>query len=161
MKKLLYCLLAVCVGAAIGLTYITKTHSSPPMQTFFSSPLAVANNPLHVAVAATPKQMQQGLSDIRSMGENEGMLFIYGNTGIPTFWMKDMWFDLDFIWIKNGVVAAITKNAPAPAVDNNGKKINSNLTLYSPPSAIDQVLEVRSGWAERHGIKVGDAVERK
>jgi uncharacterized membrane protein (UPF0127 family) len=66
--------------------------------------------------------------------------------------MKDMLFNLDLIWIKNGLVVDITKNALAPEVNT---KLNE-LPLYKPNSDIDMVLEVNSGWTDKNNIRIGD-----
>ncbi len=106
--------------------------------------------------------MEQGLSGKTKMADNEGMLFDFGNKeGTPGFWMKDMKFNLDFIWIDQNKIVGITANVPAP-VDDNGLKIRDNdLPTYYPPSVVNQVLEVNSGWTEKNKIKTGDEVRLK
>jgi uncharacterized membrane protein (UPF0127 family) len=66
--------------------------------------------------------------------------------------MKGMKFDLDLIWIKNNRVIGITSNVPHP------KNENDELPLYPPPSEIDMVLEVASGFSEKNNIAVGDTI---
>lgn len=106
-----------------------------------------------VEVSSTPAEMEQGLSDRAVMDINQGMLFDFGLAPSKVaFWMKDMKFDLDFIWIKNNRIIFITENAQAP------RPSLENLPLYYPPEPVDQVLEVNSGWTEKNNISVGDAV---
>jgi uncharacterized protein len=120
----------------------------------YNQTLAVKDTKLSVQVMTTLADKAQGLSGRDKTENNQGMLFDFGTGAaeIPTFWMKDMKFNLDFIWIKNGKIIGITPNAAAPA--SPGEK----LSLYNPPSPIDQVLEVNAGWAETNNIKTGDEV---
>jgi uncharacterized protein len=80
------------------------------------------------------------------------MLFIMPGEQVAAFWMKEMKFDLDMIWIKDGQVVEITENVPKP------KNEIDRLILYSPHQVIDQVLEVFAGDSRRLGIQVGDVI---
>ena len=97
-------------------------------------------------------EMNKGLGYRDSLGEDMGMLFIYPEPIIPTFWMKGMRFDLDFIWILDGVVVEITENIPFP-VDGE-----EQLPLIRPKELSDWILEVNAGWVEENGVSVGDVV---
>ena len=99
--------------------------------------------------------MEQGLSGRPRLTNSQGMLFNFGTSTTPGFWMKDMNFDLDFIWIRDGKIIGITPNVPAPAQDK--KFDTASLPTYYPPSAVNQVLEVNAGWAEKNNVTVGDA----
>ncbi len=124
--------------------------SSAP-QYNYTHQLKIDGQTLMVEVATTPAQRQQGLSDRSEMADNQGMLFDFGSNPSSTpFWMKDMKFDLDFIWITDGKVVGITANAFASQLPDN------NLPLYYPPEPINQILEVNAGWAKKNNIAVGD-----
>ncbi|HET8671346.1 MAG TPA: DUF192 domain-containing protein [Candidatus Saccharimonadales bacterium] len=49
-------------------------------------------------VAVTKEEQRRGLSGRRSLGRNQGMLFILRQGERPCFWMKGMQFPLDIIW---------------------------------------------------------------
>jgi uncharacterized membrane protein (UPF0127 family) len=115
--------------------------------------IIVAKKKLYVDIARTPQKMQQGLSGRTGMAENQGMLFDFEAETTPTFWMKDMNFALDFIWVKNNKIIFITYSVPPP------KSTAEKLQLYSAPSPIDSVLEVNAGWAGENEIKIGDEVK--
>jgi hypothetical protein len=103
---------------------------------------------LVVETAETPKQWEHGLSDRTSLEDMEGMLFIFPQYHIPVFWMKDMHFAVDMIWLSDGQVVDITPNAPIETSDK--------LPTYSPKSPVNMVLETRALWAEENGIALGD-----
>ena len=116
--------------------------------------VTIAEQTLSVQVADTPELREQGLSGRESLGENEGMLFKFPVAGKYGFWMKDMKFPLDLIWIKDGKVAEVTLNAkPEPGVQD------SALYRYVSQQEIDSVLEVNAGWAVQNKIRVGDSVD--
>lgn len=103
---------------------------------------------ISVEIADTPVEREKGLSGRQSMAENSGMLFVFPEPDNYSFWMKDMNFGLDFVWIKGDTVVEITpKIMPSSSVP---------LDVLSSREKIDKVLEVNAGTAERLGIKVGD-----
>jgi uncharacterized membrane protein (UPF0127 family) len=111
---------------------------------------------LNVEVADTPEARQQGLSDHKPLTDKEGMLFIFPAPARQTFWMIDMNFPLDMIWIgTDKKVVGITANVPLPLPDT----LPQDLPLYQSPEEAQYVLEVNTGWAEGQGVKVGDKVE--
>lgn len=116
--------------------------------------ITVKNAIVHVRVARTDAEHTQGLSGVQSLGENEGMLFVFPAKTQPPFWMKDMLIPLDFIWISDGVVTQIHKNVAPPLTGTP----DNNLLLYIPKDKIDHVLEVNAGFADSHKIEVGDHV---
>lgn len=109
----------------------------------------IADSPrLTLEVVTTPESCTQGLSDRKEIG-SDGMLFIYPKSASYAFWMKNMHFDLDLIWIQNTTVVDITYGAKAPSPGQ------ADLPLYSPSSAVDMVLEVKAGDAKAWQIKIG------
>ncbi len=103
---------------------------------------------LTLELSQSPKQWEHGLSGRSEMGNVDGMLFIFPHYHIPVFWMKDMHFAIDMIWLNDGKVVDITPNAPVEASDK--------LPTYSPRVPVNMVLETRAGWAQENGITVGD-----
>ena len=104
--------------------------------------------PLTVELAETPSQWERGLSGRSNLEEGSGMLFIFPQYHVPIFWMKDMQFGLDMIWLSGGKVVDITVDAPKPVGDK--------LPTYSPRQAVNMVLEVPAGWSAKNNITLGD-----
>lgn len=105
---------------------------------------------LTAEVADTKSTREQGLSGRVSLKDNEGMLFVFDTPGRYGFWMKDMLFPLDLIWInQNGIVVEIERNA---TVDSYPK-------TYINASPANYVLEVNAGVAEQQGIFIGSKVK--
>ncbi len=162
MKRLYFFLLFITLLSA-GCAKAIPPTSDPQSEKVDSSQLPVAkknisinNTTLEVELADTAELQAQGLSGRSQLADDQGMLFDFRHSAntTPSFWMKDMQFALDIIWIKGNAVLAITKNVPAP--DKNTPL--SQLSTYSPPTEIEYVLEVNAGWSEAHQLRPGDAV---
>ena len=84
------------------------------------------------------------------------MLFIHDDEKRYTFWMKDMRFALDMLWIDAGcTVADISAEVPPPEPGQSDR----SLPLISPETPVLHVLEINSGTAAGLGIAIGDAVK--
>jgi uncharacterized protein len=105
-------------------------------------------------IADTETLREQGLSDRNTMASDHGMLFVFSSPGIQTFWMKDMHFPLDFVWIREGKIIDLTENVPAP---EPGQPLGS-LPVYNPKEPVDQVIELNAGSIRRFAIHMGDTV---
>ena len=85
------------------------------------------------------------------LAEDQGMLFILDEEITPSFWMKDMRFPLDILWVdKNKKIAAITQDAQ-PCV--------GSCPNLSPDKKVKFVLELNSGFVEKNQIKSGDKID--
>ena len=76
-------------------------------------------------VADDAESRQRGLSGRESLDDGEGMLFLLANDS-PSFWMKDMRFAIDIVWIRDGRVVDVTADVPPP------RDSNAPLPTYSP-----------------------------
>lgn len=108
---------------------------------------------VQVDVADNDISRTQGLSGREKLDDGTGMLFDFTNSDFkkPGFWMKDMLFNIDIIWINNGSVVGITPNTPISTEDKN-------MQVYYPPSEITHVLEVPANWSTKNNLKVGNTV---
>ena len=116
--------------------------------------LKIGNSYIEIETANTPDEKELGLGNRINLNENAGMLFDFSSyPSTPTFWMKNMKFDLDIIWIQKNSIIQITKNIPAP------KNEADDLPTYKPDAPVEYVLELNSGYAEKHNLKPGDQIE--
>jgi len=113
----------------------------------------IGDTKIKVEIADTLEEMKNGLSNRESLDKDKGMLFIFAEPGQPAFWMKDMKFPIDIIWILNDRVVDIAPDLPVVA--------GEFLSTYIPKEPANYVLEVNAGFAEEHDIRVGDKVEIK
>jgi len=102
-------------------------------------------------VANTPESRMKGLSGRGKIGANEGMLFVMDDKRYHSFWMADMKFPIDIIWISDNKVVDLTKNAPVPTDPKN-------IPVFTPNTEVNKVLEVNAGYIEANNIAIGDEV---
>lgn len=102
-----------------------------------------------VEIADTKEKREKGLSKRKSLDENNGMFFIYYNKEVRTFWMKEMQFPIDIIWVDNDMIAGIEGN-----VSPNGESEKRTSTVK-----VNKVIELNSGFCNENNIEVGDKIE--
>ncbi len=126
------------------------TTDSPPDQTNVVSKVKVGNQTVSVEVMSTQAQLQQGLSDRESLAADSGMYFNLGQRGQASFWMKDMKFPIDIIWIDKGIIVGIEHNAPIPT--------SATVPTFTSPQEVTHVLEVNAGFSVANNLQIGDKV---
>ncbi|MGI5828009.1 MAG: DUF192 domain-containing protein [Patescibacteria group bacterium] len=148
-----------------GLYVIKYTSLEKQLESSLSTQTDVANAKslwiggvqVTVEVVDTPEKMSKGLSGRKSLEEGRGMLFVYPDPQPVTFWMPDMNFPIDIIFIRNNTIIKMYENVPNPPVDTP----RSELPLYPSGETIDMVLEVPAGWAAKNFIKTGTSISFK
>jgi uncharacterized membrane protein (UPF0127 family) len=103
-----------------------------------------------VELARSPVEKGRGLSGRPNLPPGQGMLFVYEQSQPIGIWMKDMRFSLDILWIRDGRIVHIEKNAPP--LTSTGPE-----TVYT--ATADLVLEVPAGFTTREKIRIGDSAK--
>lgn len=108
---------------------------------------------LQVLVAQNPWQWYRGLGKRESLVPYDGMIFVYPESGRHGIVMRDMSFSIDVVWFQRGEVVDIAPRLPLePGVPE------AELTAYYPRLESNLILELPAGWAEAHGLKIGDRI---
>lgn len=104
---------------------------------------------VRISVADTESTRQQGLSGRAGLAQDEGMLFVFPEDGKYAFWMKDMFFSIDILWLSaDGAVVYMAKNVSPSTYPNN----------FMSNTPARYVLELPAGYVEAHGVQIGDIV---
>jgi uncharacterized membrane protein (UPF0127 family) len=149
-------LLLVAAIACGGTAAEVSTPPPGPDSTPTPTTVTIGDASFAVELAVTPQQQAQGLSRRPSLTPGTGMLFIFKSEGQPFFWMKDMHFPLDMVWISaEYVVVDITEDVPPP----DSGQTTSDLPTYRPAEPAQYVLEINAGEAESADMRIGDLVE--
>ena len=101
-----------------------------------------------VEVSDTPEKRSLGLGKRDKLEKGWGMLFVFEKRIPHSFWMKNMRFPIDIIWLDNQRIVELAENVPPPQEGESPKVMEPRL-----PSNF--VLEIESGRARALGLKVG------
>lgn len=114
-----------------------------------SPSVMIGGEKVSVVLATTDSQREQGLSGTEPLEANQGMLFVFPEDGVYRFWMKDMKYAIDIIWIDaDGRIVFI---APSVSPDTYPDS-------FGPDAPSRYVLEVSAGFAAAHHVSIGDRV---
>jgi len=120
-------------------------HAQPKLRT---TKLYLADKTIVAEIAQSITQIATGMMFRESMGENDGMLFVFSYPHQTSFYMKNTKVPLSCAYIdRDGKILEIYDMEP--------------LSLDPIPSESDQiqfVLEMNQGWFEKNGIKVGTRI---
>lgn len=118
--------------------------------------VTIGTKNVFVDLAVSEEEWTRGLSGRLSLGEDEGMIFLFPEARLSAFWMKGMNFPIDIIWISEGKIVGIERDVlPQPGVSEG------ELRTYFSPEPVTAVLEINAGKAEEWGVKRGDNINFK
>ncbi|MDQ5926456.1 MAG: uncharacterized protein QG554_1398 [Pseudomonadota bacterium] len=107
-------------------------------------PLRAGMHNIKAEMAVTDEQRQIGLMHRASMGNNEGMLFVFERPGVQCFWMKNTLIPLQTAFLTDdGTVVNLAEMKPK-SLDN-----------HCSAGPVRFVLEMNTGWFSKRGIKPG------
>lgn len=106
-------------------------------------------------VVDTDEGRERGLSGREKMGDGDGMLFVFPKRGLYPFWMKDMSFDLDIVWLDGETVVDV---ATLPrSIQADGSRA-AWVSRHVPLRLADRVLEMKAGLARAYHLGRGTRV---
>ena len=114
----------------------------------------VGDTSVQLEVTQTVQDRIDGLSNRESIGKADGLLFVFPTSDRHAIWMKDMLFPIDIVWVREEKVIDIAPNVQPPSPGT----LDNELDAYFPRLDADWVIEFPAGWAEEHGLKIGDPV---
>ncbi|MAZ40685.1 hypothetical protein CL654_01010 [bacterium] len=113
-------------------------------------PLTIGETELFVTLADTDQKRTVGLSGRPSLPEDEGLLFVFDRPGTYSFWMKDMNFPIDIIWIdENSQITEVTHSVLPESFPET----------FSSQNPSKFVLEVNAGFSKENNITPGEFIE--
>jgi uncharacterized membrane protein (UPF0127 family) len=103
-------------------------------------------------LAVTDEERQQGLMFREKMPEEQGMLFLFEEEAVHAFWMKNMKFPIDILWLdsQKKIVHLESRVPPCPA---------DPCPSYVPQAPASYVLELKAGTAQKHGLRLYDRLD--
>lgn len=136
------------LSCALALALASCTDGPPPLK-LEKADLLVNGRSIRAECARGRDEQERGLMYRRSLGEDEGMLFIYDSPRILSFWMKNTRVPLSIAFLDgSGKIVQIERMQPY-----------DGSTLHTSSQPVRFALEMNQGWFERNGVGVGDVIE--
>jgi uncharacterized protein len=148
MKNLkMYFIVAFIISIVLILTYTAKLSEDTLI-----SKVKFEDAEIEVEIADSGQEMQRGLMFREELASNRGMLFVYKEEKILSFWMKNTLIGLDILFINNNleIVDIIENMTPC--------KEESVCPSYSSKFPAKYALEVNSGFVKNNSINIGEKV---
>lgn len=113
-----------------------------------TSEIVFGSKQFHAEVASTPAAREQGLSNRDELATDDAMVFVFDTAGTQCFWMRDMKFAIDIVWLDEQDEVAYIERRVDPST-------------YPKSFCHDakHVLEFAAGTVEQLKVKVGDPVD--
>lgn len=146
MKNIFFLLLGAILIVGSIFAYLKQEAEEMAARGVGIETVTLGSTRVEVEVAGTPETRSQGLSGRETLPEGSGMLFIFETPGKYGFWMKDMNFAIDIIWIGEDMRVVGVERQATPASYPN---------IFYPISAIKYALEVPAGFSDAHSIDTG------
>ena len=143
MNKKILISLALIIVFLVFLSNIPHKHSLADIKY-----VQIAGVSVKVDLALTPGEQEQGLSGRAGLDDNTGMLFVFNKPDKYLFWMKDMNFSIDMIWIDSKMKVIYIKKDAKP---------ESFPESYGPDAPALYVLEVPDNFSDNNNLQVGDS----
>lgn len=109
--------------------------------------VGIGGQSVSVSIADTDATRQRGLGGRAGLGDREGMLFLFPRDGYYAFWMKDMRFSIDIVWLDASGGVVFIKKSVSP---------DTYPQAFRPNSPARYVLELPAGFTSQYNIKIGD-----
>lgn len=105
---------------------------------------------VRIEVADDEAEREKGLMDRTSLGKNRGMLFVFPDEEVRSFWMRNTLIPLSIAYI----------DSEKRIIDlQDMKALDDQPPHYTSAKPAQYALEVNKGFFDEHGVKVGDKVE--
>ena len=137
----IFCLITALCAAAL-LLHVKNSTS-------VANTIEIGGQKITIEIADTDQAREKGLGGRDSLLEDGGMLFIFPEDGVYSFWMKDMRFPIDIMWLSaDGRIVDLLENVSPDTYP----------TAFSPKKPARYVLELPANTVKRLKTRLGDIV---
>lgn len=129
--------------------FLGSTQALAGIQDYAHAIIAISTEKkIYVEVADTIEKRSLGLGKRSGLKNGWGMLFVFEKRKHHRFWMKDMKFPLDIVWLDNHKIVHILR-------DVQPVKSGDSPPIMRPPVVCNFVLEINAGHASELKLHVG------
>lgn len=144
-----FSVVVLLIACTLLIIVINKTERFGPTP-LATTKATIAGQPLRLQVADSESERTQGLSGQTGLGSHEGMLFVFEQTDMHCFWMKDMKFAIDILWFDSAKKLIYQEQNVMPS---------SYPRRFCPPAPATYVIEVSAGKSAEYDWRVGDVLQ--
>lgn len=136
-KAAVIIIVIICILAGVFLYMSNDLADSADPKAIFAGyekrSITVQGKSYTVWIADTPEKQQQGLMYVTKLRPDQGMLFVFPDRAVRTFWNMNTLIPLDLFWMNDDVVVGVSS---MPAIEGDA------VTRVSSPEPVNKVLEV-------------------
>ncbi|MBT9130407.1 MAG: hypothetical protein DDT40_00253 [candidate division WS2 bacterium] len=134
-KKLNYLIIFIIVFSLLsGSIFLFFGNNERPYANKEAIPFVIGNKEYYLLVADEPREWEQGLMNYRLPVDFDGMLFVFPDKTVRTFWNKNTYLDLDIYWVDN---EKIVGKSFLPSIEKSQETVS-----VSSPVPVDMVIEL-------------------
>ncbi len=148
--RLLIAGLALIIVILAALLIYTRVHAPAESSAADVVVSKAETLPREIELADTQEKRMQGLSGRKDIADDYGMLFIFEEAAKHGFWMKDMLFAIDIVWLSDDGTIVHIEHSVSPA---------SYPSVLAPAVPASFALETRAGYAKDHGWDTGTKLD--
>lgn len=112
--------------------------------------ILIADRNFKVEIADTEAKRERGLSGRKNLDSNTGMLFIFDHPDFYNFWMKEMNFPIDIIWLdQNKKIVDLTENLQPTTFPKT----------FTSKIPAQYIIELKTGEIKNQQLKIGQQVK--
>ena len=154
LRILLGGVLVAATGVGCAATDAREAPAESEAEALPEGPIVIVGDagPILVEVADTAATRRTGLMGRPDVPPGTGMLFVYDEPVVNTFWMGNVEVPLSIAWVLEDEVVGIGEMQPCPAAD-------LSCPSYSPGVEYDRAVETSAGTFTEAGVSAGDPVE--
>ncbi len=156
MKKKSFAILILAATVAVAvmsfkvfLFFSQKDNMSQAPLSYRTINVYIGQKVVDTQIADTPAAQALGLGGRAGISANAAMLFVFSESERYGFWMKDMRFSIDMIWLDENKNVVFIKDNVSPATFPE---------VFMPNAPARYVLEVNAGFAKENGVKIGSKI---
>lgn len=142
-------IIIIVAVAVISFYVLFPTNIKLQTETNEAVTIFINDQKFEAEIADTDEKRTLGLSGREDLPKDSGLLFIFPNPDYHPFWMKDMNFPIDILWIdENWTIVNITENVQPESYPQT----------FQPQIPAKYVLEINAGLSRELNIKRGDKI---
>ena len=133
---------------ALSLVFLELARAEGPV--FEKTDMKIGSATVHVGIADTDEKRAHGLMFVKSLGADEGMIFVFEREEPLSFWMKNTVIPLSIGFFDHrGILVDVQEMTPPASV------MVTNPPIYPSAAPATFALEMNAGWFTKKGLKKG------